>query len=57
MVGRIALLWCKTPLFGVCCATIVQPEGYDGLKYADVLAHYDVSNPPLGTTPLARESA
>ena len=26
MVGQIALLWCKTPLFGACCATIAQPR-------------------------------
>ncbi len=26
MVGRVALLWCKTPLFGAYCATIVQPR-------------------------------
>jgi hypothetical protein len=56
MVGRTALLWCKTPLFGACCATIVQPDGYNGLKYADVFAHHDVSNPPIGTPPLARGS-
>lgn len=57
MVGRIALLWCKTPLLGTCCATIVQLEGYDGLKYPDVSAHYDASTLPLGTHPLARGSA
>jgi hypothetical protein len=31
-------------MFGTCCATIVQPEGYDDLTCADVFAHYDVSN-------------
>lgn len=35
----------QNTLFGACCATIVQPERYNGLKYADVFAHYDVSNP------------
>jgi hypothetical protein len=28
-----------------CSEVIVQPESYNGLKYADVLAHSRVSNP------------
>jgi hypothetical protein len=36
----------QIPLFGAGRATIVQPEGYNGLKYTDVFAHHDVSPPP-----------
>jgi hypothetical protein len=30
--GRGAPLLCKTTLFGGICATVVQPEGYDGFE-------------------------
>ena len=45
MFGREALSCCTFLLFGSDCATIVQPEGHNGLNYTDVVAHPDVSTP------------
>jgi hypothetical protein len=32
MLGRVALFWCKTRVFGTCCAAIVQPRNLISLK-------------------------
>ena len=47
--GREAPSCCKFLLFRSGCATVVQPEGYNGLKYA-TLSHTTMFRPPVSSS-------